>query len=264
VYDCWFLRPELAGADVDPAVRRAGAVLRRAVGDGAQVVTSSAASARAVVALLDADPQHVHAIHLGPPALGSAVPVGPLAVPTGRYVLALGTVERRKNVPTLVDAFGRLGRAVPDVDLVLAGRDGDDADVTARHVERLPRDLQERIHRRAAVDDAEKEHLLRGASVLAYPSLDEGFGFPVLEAQLAGVPVVASTAGSIPEIAGDGALLAPADDAERLASQLVIALDDEARRAALVAAGRHNLCRFSWDKTAAQLVALYHLLAGTP
>ncbi len=109
-----------------------------------------------------------------------------------------------------------------------------------------------------------KSWLLHHADVLAYPSLDEGFGFPILEAQTVGVPVVATRAGSIPEVAGDGAELVATGDADALAAAIGTLLDDDARRAELVAAGHRNVARFSWSATADALVAVYRRLREQP
>ncbi len=114
--------------------------------------------------------------------------------------------------------------------------------------------------RPGAVDDATKAWLLRNARALAYPSLDEGFGFPILEAQQVGLPVVATRAGSIPEVAGDGAALVPVGDGDALAGALAAVLDDDAHRAELIAAGHANVARFSWRATATALVQLYRRL----
>ncbi len=111
------------------------------------------------------------------------------------------------------------------------------------------------------VDDTAKAWLLQRAVALAYPSLDEGFGFPLLEAMAADTPVVASTAGSIPEVAGDAALLTPPDDTAALAHALARVLEDEAVRAELVAAGRRRLDAFTWTTTAQSMAALYSALA---
>ena len=108
-----------------------------------------------------------------------------------------------------------------------------------------------------SVDEDTKAWLLHHATALAYPSLDEGFGFPILEAQSVGVPVVATRAGSIPEIAGGGAELVSLGDVDALAGALARVVDDEDRRRELVAAGRANVARFSWSATADALVRLY-------
>jgi glycosyltransferase involved in cell wall biosynthesis len=100
--------------------------------------------------------------------------------------------------------------------------------------------------------------LLRNAAVLAYPSIDEGFGFPILEAQMAGTPVVAASAGSIPEVAGDAAILVNGRDAASFATALSDVLEGSGRLG-LIEAGYRNVKRFDWNATAAGLVDLYQL-----
>ena len=255
VYDCWFLEhPE----DADPDVLRAAAVLRRSVADGAHVVTSSDATTRRVRELLDTE--RVRTVLLGPPPADVAEPVtdAPSGLPQlDEFILALGTIERRKNLPTLVDAFGRLAREHAAVRLVIAGAAGNDVAAVDRAIGRLPPEIAERVVRTGIVDNATKRWLLNHARALAYPSLDEGFGFPILEAQQLGTPVVASTAGSIPQIAGAAALLSPARDVEALAANLYWIVDNDEMHAKLVRRGHANVERFSWTSTADQYHAMY-------
>ncbi len=264
VYDCWFLdHPE----DAEPDVLRAAAVLRRSVADGAHVVTSSDATTRRVRELLDTD--RVRTVLLGPPpaddtpptadATPDEVPAG--LPPLGEFLLSLGTIERRKNLPTLVDAFGRLAREQATVRLVIAGAAGNDVAAVDRAIARLSPEVAERVVRTGIVDGVTKRWLLANARALAYPSLDEGFGFPVLEAQQAGTPVVASTAGSIPQIAGAAALLSPARDIEALAANLYWIVTNDDIHAKLVRRGHANVERFSWAHTAEQFHAMYSEVA---
>jgi glycosyltransferase involved in cell wall biosynthesis len=259
VYDCWFLdHPE----DAVPDVLRAAAVLRRAVADGAHVVTSSDATTRRARELLDTD--RVRTVLLGPPppAGGPVATAAPAGLPDlAVFILALGTIERRKNVPTLIDAFGRLAREHAAVRLVIAGAAGNDVAAVDRAIARLSPEIAERIIRTGIVDGATKRWLLTHARALVYPSLDEGFGFPILEAQQAGTPVVASTAGSIPQIAGAAALLSPARDAEALAANLFWIVTNDDMHAKLVRRGIANVRRFSWPATAAQYQSMYEELA---
>jgi len=113
------------------------------------------------------------------------------------------------------------------------------------------------------VSAAGRRALLERAALLAYPSIYEGFGFPVLEAMLAGVPVVAARAGSIPEIAGDAALLVEPTDEAALAAEMHRALSDSEVRAGLVTRGRERVRQFSWDSTARGLADWYQRLAGS-
>jgi glycosyltransferase involved in cell wall biosynthesis len=257
VYDCWFLdHPD----DAEPDVRRAASVLRRAVADGAHVVTSSDATTRRARELLRTD--RVTTVLLGPPVTGSTPssadpPAGLPDLASAPFVLSLSTLERRKNLPTLVAAFGRVAREHPTVKLVMAGAVGNDAEAVDRAIARMDRRAAERVVRTGPVDPSTKHWLLTHARTLAYPSLDEGFGFPILEAQQLGTPVVASTAGSIPQVAGAAALLSPASDSEALAANLHWIVTNDEMHAKLVRRGYANVRRFSWDTTAHAMQRLY-------
>ncbi len=261
VYDCWFLdHPE----DAEPDVLLASAVLRRAVHGGAHVVTSSDATTRRVRELLDTE--RVRTALLGPPLADheSTLDEAPSGLPDlGDFILALGTMECRKNLPTLVDAFGRLAREHPTVRLVIAGAAGNDVAAVDRSIARLPAVAAERVIRTGIVGDTTKRWLLTHARALAYPSLDEGFGFPILEAQQVGTPVVASTAGSIPQIAGAAALLSPARDAEALAANLFWVVTDDEMHTKLIRRGHANVARFSWTTTADRYTAMYEEVAAS-
>ncbi len=254
VYDCWFLSNPSGASRL---VRRAGRTLRRRVAEGAWIHTSSAATAEQARTILGTD--RVVSVHLGPPpqtvAAPATTPAGlePLLGPP--FVLAIGTEERRKDLPTLVAAFGELAADRPLLRLALAGARGDQSAEVDTAVTALTGDARGRVHRLGPVDDATKAWLLRHASVLAYPSLDEGFGFPILEAQAAGTPVVASDVGSVGEVAGAGAVLVAGGS--DFAAPLAAVVDGTTSRLSLISAGHENLARFSWDATADGLMALY-------
>lgn len=253
VYDLWFMRhPDAAS----PAVRRAAEVLRAAIGRGAVVHTSSAATEAAVRELLPG--AAVRTVHLG--ALPLPPADGPAPLPDLRsrpYVVAIGTLERRKNLPRLVAAFGAVAAAHPDLLLVLAGSPGDDSPAIADAIDRLGPRLAPRVLLTGRIDDDTRAWLLRHATAVAYPSLDEGFGFPLLDAMQAGVPLVASSAGSIPEVAGEAALLCAPDDVDGLATALATAVSDDTCRARLVAAGASRWPTFDWERCADGIVGLY-------
>jgi alpha-1,3-rhamnosyl/mannosyltransferase len=116
-----------------------------------------------------------------------------------------------------------------------------------------------RIERVGWVDD--RGSLIAGARLLAYPSLYEGFGLPPLEAMSLGVPVVASTAGAIPEVVGDAAVLVPPRDVAALSEALLEVSRDAALRERLIAAGSRRTGEFSWERAGRQLAALYRALA---
>ena len=257
VYDCWFLRNP---RDAQPAVARAGQVLRRAVAGGAVVHTTSHASTQAVRELMPG--ARVATVHLGALPLPPPPTRAPISDLDGApFVLAVGKLERRKNLPALVRAFRELTTTIPDLHLVLAGSDGDDRAAIDTVIDSLG-SASKRVSFTGRIEDDVRSWLLHHASVLAYPSLDEGFGFPLLDAMQAGVPIVASNAGSIPEVGGDAVLLSDPTDIATLASNLRVAITDSAARDRLVAAGNARWREFTWEKCAAELVAVYRQVAS--
>ncbi|HWE69101.1 MAG TPA: glycosyltransferase family 1 protein, partial [Acidimicrobiales bacterium] len=174
---------------------------------------------------------------------------------TSQYVLAIGTVEPRKDYPSLVEAFTSVSRARPEVALVIVGADGWGADRLAAAIAASP--ARNRILRPGYLDDASLAVALEQAAVLAYPSVYEGFGFPPLQAMAAGVPVVTTKVGAIPEVVGDGAVLVDAGDAQALAEALTHVLDGGPDIEALVARGHRRAAGFSWSRCAEGLDRLY-------
>jgi glycosyltransferase involved in cell wall biosynthesis len=199
---------------------------------------------------------------LDPPSTDGAGGAAGVHLPDGchRYVLAIGTIEPRKDYPLLVSAFASATAARPDVALVVVGGDGWGSDRFASAVEASP--ARSRIVLPGYLDDRSLAAVLRGASVLAYPSVYEGFGFPPLQAMAAGVPVVATAAGAVPEVVGDAALLVGPGDRDGLAAALDRVLDGGADIDELVARGHRRSAEFSWSACAEGLVGLYADAAG--
>ena len=265
VYDCSFVRyPELC----TPEVRAFGPALRRAVARGATLHTTSEFVASEIEEIFGpglAGAGRIAVVPLGVPELGPPVESIPAEVaPTisaGPYVLALGTLEPRKNLPLLVGAFGAVAERHPDLRLVLAGPDGAARpDVDAAVVALTP-NLRNRVAITGPVSNMGRRALLENATALAYPSVYEGFGFPVLEAMASGVPVVAARAGAIPEVAGEAALLVDPADEAALATALDALVTSDAVRQTCTERGRERSRLYSWSATAAGLAAVYARLA---
>lgn len=235
-------------------------LIRRALGRGALVHAVSEAVGAEVVDAFGVEAERVVVVPNGVTAPGEADPArGHLLTGAERYVLALGTVEPRKDLPTLVRAFAAVAADDPDLSLVVAGPEGWGEAAFRAAVDACG--VAERVRRLPWLPEDDRAAVLHGASVLAYPSVYEGFGLPPLEAMAAGVPVVTTTAGALPEVVGEAARTVTPGDADALAVALHDVLGDPALRSRLAAAGRDRAARYSWDDTAAGIAALYRRLA---
>jgi glycosyltransferase involved in cell wall biosynthesis len=240
-----------------PIVRRFVPVLQRAVARGAWVHAISDHVADQIRVLLDTD--RVRTVHLAAPDRHerSIERPGVPGLEHHPYVVFIGAREPRKNLPRLVSAFGMVAGELPDLRLVLAGPSGPDSAAVDAALDALNPAAAERVivtdYLPASVRDALVDH----AVVFAYPSLDEGFGLPLLDAMGAGVPVVAGDAGALPEVAGGAAVMVDPLDTEAIAEGLRRAITDDALRAELIEAGRRRVEKFTWSDTADGLIGLY-------
>jgi glycosyltransferase involved in cell wall biosynthesis len=169
------------------------------------------------------------------------------------YALVVGSLERRKDPLTAVEGFALLGSE--ELRLVFAGPDRGDGAAARAAAEQ--QGIAQRVEFKGHVSDEELAALYRGAACLVFPSRDEGFGLPLLEAMASGVPVVATRAGALPEIAGDAAILVEPGNPAELAGGIERALADRER---LVAAGLDRAKQFSWAETAERTLAVYREL----
>jgi glycosyltransferase involved in cell wall biosynthesis len=179
----------------------------------------------------------------------------------GPYLLSLGGIEPRKNLPNLVRAFARLpaeGRPT----LVVAGGsvewNPEGRDALQEAMRDLPWEVSERVVLTGYVGEEEKVALLGGAEALVYPSLYEGFGLPVLEAMACGTPVVTSDLSALPEVAGDAALLVDPRDPAAIASAVERVLEDEDLRRDLKRKGISRAAAYTWEATARRTAAVLH------
>lgn len=243
-----------------PTVQRFATLVRRTIDHGCWLHVPTRAVAEALAEHCPVDPDRLAVVGYGVPDVPPGDASNGRRLAGGcRYVLALGDVNPRKGIPELVEAFGRMRDRPWDLRLVVAGHRGLDEARLDAAVAALPDPST--VVRIPSIDDADRGHLLHGAEVLAYPSFDEGFGFPPLEAMSAEVPVVATTGGSIPEVVGDAAILTRPGDIPALANALSEALDEQRRRE-LVARGQRRLEDHRWEETASGLADLYRRVAG--
>jgi glycosyltransferase involved in cell wall biosynthesis len=252
IHDLFFLsEPERTRAEI----RRDYVPLARAHARRADaVITSTEHGKRLVASRLGVREERIYVCPPGPPVwqrLGREA-----RVPSDGTILFLGTLEPRKNLGTLLDAYEALLRRGPRAPrLVIAGRATRDAAPWLERMARPP--LASHVSHLGYVTADQREQLYAAARMLVLPSLDEGFGLPALEAMSAGVPVVVSNRGSLPEVVGTAGTLVEPDDVagltaaiERLAADDVLALD-RAR------AGLARAREFAWPRAAATLRQAY-------
>jgi len=231
------------------------------------VITDSEFVRREVIELFGLEPRRVRAIPLGvddifrPRSAEETQSVlASLGLHHNGYVLALATLEPRKNLGRLLDAFEQLDPALRRrFPLVLAGAKGWRAENLIERFDRLAQ--RGEAVRLGFVPEHALPCLLAGARALAFPSIYEGFGLPPLEAMASGVPVVASSASSIPEVTGDVALLIAAEDVDGLTNALTKALTDELWRVEAVARGIQRAQQFHWDACVDATVQIYREVA---
>jgi glycosyltransferase involved in cell wall biosynthesis len=177
-----------------------------------------------------------------------------------RYLLYVGTLQPRKNLVRLVQAFATL--QAPDLQLVITGKKGWLADEILAEVQRLGLAAQRRAVLTGYVADVDLPALLSGALAFVLPSLYEGFGFPVVEAMACGTPVVCSNVSSLPEVAGDAALLVDPLDTGALAAAMGRIATDEGLRRDLAERGLRQAQRFSWRKCALEALQALEDVGG--
>ena len=182
----------------------------------------------------------------------------------GRFVLGLSTLEPRKNFTGLIAAFNQLAGQPPhaDLHLVIAGGRGWNYAPVFQAADASP--FRERIHFPGYIPDADLPALYSLSQVFVFPSHYEGFGIPVLEAMACGTPVVCADNSSLPEVAGDAALLVRADDTPGIAAATDRALRDAPLRDQLIRRGQAQARRFTWPDAARRLLAVYEALGNRP
>jgi len=179
-----------------------------------------------------------------------------------RYVLSVGTIEPRKNIINLIDAFDRYLKESGDGDilLVIAGKKGWDYDRCSKKT--LDLNLRERIIFCDYVRDEDLPMLYNASEVFVYPSFYEGFGLPVLEAMSCGTPVICSSISSLPEIGGDAPLYVNPNSVDSIAAALLRVVNNKELKAMMSKKSLENSKRFSWEKTATETIHVYKEAIG--
>jgi glycosyltransferase involved in cell wall biosynthesis len=227
------------------------------------ILTDSQFSAREICELLKVPPEKVFPIWLGLPPFGPPPTVESVAQARQTlglekpYLLMVGTIEPRKNIPFLVKVYEALKDF--DGDLVLAGGLGWKTGPTLRAISESPR--QSGIKLLKHMNDGQLSALYAGAAAFVFPTRYEGFGFPPLEAMGRGTPVISARNSSLPEVLGEAAEWVDGFDAEEWAQTIRAVLGDSARAARLRAAGLEQAKKFTWEETAKKTWEVYRRLA---
>jgi glycosyltransferase involved in cell wall biosynthesis len=235
------------------------ALLPRLVRRVARIIAVSEFTRSRVIETMGAAPERVVVVHNGvapaatplDPGIASAAYARHRIAPN-RYVLAVGTLEPRKNLATLVHAWARVAARAPgDVHLVVVGGAGSRRVFAAQDLPTAPR-----VVLTGALAADELEALYRGAVAFVNVSFYEGFGLPVLEAGARGIPVIASDIPAFREVLGDSAVFAEPSDPDSIGTAILELLLDETRRDELRQLAIRNAARFSWDTAARQTLAV--------
>ena len=229
--------------------QRFAAQAREAAAGADLIITVSRFTADQVEQYLGVPRARIRVVHHGVPP--RAIP----DLPREKIVLCVGAIQRRKNQARLVRAFAAMPE---DWTLVLAGSEGFEAGETREAIDASR--CAARIRVTGYASDEELGRWYARAGIFAFPSLDEGFGMPVLEAMAAEVPVIAGNRSALPEVCGDAAILVDPENQDQLAAALVDLAGDEARRRELVTKGRRHASKFSWKKAVGETAAVYREL----
>ncbi len=239
--------------------------LRWAFDHAAHLVTDSEHVRSRIIETTDVDPERVTACPLGvserfaspvAPAVQDEA-LGRLGIAPRQYVLAVGAVGTRKNLPTLIAALAQLE---PPLSIVIAGPPGDALAQVQQVIGRFG--LDARVHVAGFVSDDALSALMTNALALAHPSFDEGFGFTPLEAMAGGTPAIVAASGSLPEVVGDAAIVVPSRDVEEWAASIARVRDDPDLRDRLADAGRSRARAFTWSRTAIATASVHRRVLG--
>lgn len=228
--------------------------------DLAAVVVNSHFTKNEVVKYFPHLSEKIHVTYLGCERPAPRQPLENLDLPE-KYILFLGTLEKRKNLRGVIEAFEHFKRQGFPHKLVLAGKEAFGFAEVQALLERS--EFKNDVHRLYYVSDAQIHSLYSRAEAFLFPSFYEGFGIPVLEAMALGCPVVTSTGGALDEITGEAALKAEATDSLALGEHLVRLVREASLREEMRTRGRAQAALFSWEKCARETLAVYEQVLGS-
>ena len=247
---CWLMPEVHTPANVKADREFAENILRRAHG----LIAVSENTRQDAIRLLGIAPDRIRTIYSGIAEEYFYAKSIPRAKP---YALYVGTIEPRKNLDTLLDAWALLKQSLrAEFDLVIAGPRGWSSDQTFGRIQ------SEATHL-GYVPENDLPGLIAGATLFVYPSLYEGFGFPVAQAMAAGAPVITSNNSCLPEIVGDAAVLIDPRSAAEVAAALTRLFESESLRAGLAARGRIRAELFRWEKCATESLHFFRSVCGS-
>ncbi|NVN99042.1 MAG: glycosyltransferase family 4 protein [Geobacteraceae bacterium] len=229
----------------------------------AAIIADSEHTKRDIVGYYGLQPDHINVVDLGYDPdifrpVNDELIISKYGLIREDYVIAVGSANRRKNLDTLIVAFSHL-RGQISHKLVLAGSISPSQELLLREVARK-HNVEDRLIFPGYIPDSDLPAIYSGATLLAYISLYEGFGLPLLEAMACGVPVIASNSTSIPEVAGNAAILVDPLDYNAISRAILKVATDSPTKEYLQRAGLERASEFSWGKTAK---SVYELLLGT-
>ena len=236
----------------------------------AHVIAVSEATRQDVITLVKVSPRRVTTVHNGVGTQFAPIPPEQKAAfckakdVNGRTILYIGTLEPRKNITTLLEAFSRMidNPDFADVTLLIGGSKGWYYDEIFATADRLGLSARGRVRWLDRVPDDELPLWYNIANVCAYPSLYEGFGLPPLEGMACGTPVVASNTSALPEVVGTAGILLDPNDVQAWTSALTGVLGDPDMARRMSEAGLKQASRFSWERTAAETLSILEAVAA--
>lgn len=231
--------------------RRFDHSVREAVNSGATVHTISEYVAEEIRDRYGA--QDVHVVYPGV----EQKTIVPKTVQERPTLLAVGATHKRKGLVDLIKAFHLVARQNENVQLQLVGPAGNDEENLDQSIKKLPIKIRNRVHRLGYVSREHRDQLIGNATILVHPSHYEGFGFPVLEAMSMATPVITTTGGALPEIAGEAASKIHPGDVEALAGAIIEMLMNEELQKSFAMAGIDRARKFTWQETAKRMFNLY-------